>query len=72
MVTDAYEQGRLAHRNNHPMSSCKYPAGSSLRAQWMDGWTQARNAAPKGEPHAGMMADAGRARSVGQPDSLRG
>ena len=70
MSTDAYEQGRLAFQHNHPMSSCKYPVGSPLRAAWMDGWTTARNAAPGGasSDHPGMMADARRAARVGQPD----
>ncbi len=59
MSTDATEQGRLAFRNNFPMSSCQYPVGSSLRAAWMSGWTEARNAAPESSAgHPGMMKDA--------------
>ncbi|KQT85801.1 Rmf/CrpP family protein [Aurantimonas sp. Leaf443] len=48
MPTDAFAQGKLAFQNNHPMSACDYPVGSSLRQDWMSGWTQARNAAPHG------------------------
>lgn len=44
MIKDAYAQGKLAYGHNHPMSSCQYPVGSSMRAEWMAGWTQASNA----------------------------
>ncbi|MFD2236735.1 Rmf/CrpP family protein [Aureimonas populi] len=47
MAKDAYAQGKLAYEHNHPMSSCEYPVGSSLRAEWMAGWTQASNTDPK-------------------------
>lgn len=68
MTTDAREQGRLAFVNNHPMSSCQYPVGSDLRADWMAGWQAAQNAAPNGgeASHPGMMADARRAARAGQ------
>jgi hypothetical protein len=46
MATDAFAQGKLAFEHNHPMSSCDYPAGSSLRAEWMAGWTEANNTRP--------------------------
>ncbi len=46
MATDAFHQGKLAFQNNHPMSSCEYPVGSSLRAEWMAGWTESRNTDP--------------------------
>lgn len=46
MRTDARDQGRLAFDHNLPMSSCTYPAGSTLRAEWMEGWNSARNARP--------------------------
>ncbi|HEX2017795.1 MAG TPA: Rmf/CrpP family protein [Aurantimonas sp.] len=69
MSTDAYEQGKLAFQHNHPMSSCEYPAGSTFRAAWMEGWTEARNAAPgEGGERPGMMSDAKRATRVGQSD----
>ncbi|TFF21992.1 hypothetical protein E3C22_15185 [Jiella endophytica] len=69
MVTDAFEQGRLAFRHNHPMSACRYPVGSDLRAQWMAGWNTARNAAPGGDgsAHPGMMSDARRVGDLGRP-----
>ena len=52
------------------MSSCEYPAGSSLRAAWMEGWTTARNAAPTGTgQHAGMMKDARTATNLGRHDA---
>ena len=64
MITDAREQGQLAFRHNLAMSSCEYPVSSSLRADWMAGWTTARNAAPGGkkeetskDKHPGMMGD---------------
>lgn len=70
MSTDAFHQGELAFRNNFPMSSCEYPAGSSLRAAWMEGWTTARNAAPTGTGHhAGMMKDARTATNLGRHDA---
>ncbi|NDW06152.1 Rmf/CrpP family protein [Jiella pacifica] len=71
MTTDAREQGRLAFVNNHPMSSCEYPVGSDLRAEWMTGWQAAQNAAPKGDgaSHPGMMADARRAATLGRPQA---
>ncbi|WP_185984963.1 Rmf/CrpP family protein [Aureimonas mangrovi] len=46
MTKDAFAQGKLAFEHNHPMSSCEYPVGSSLRAEWMAGWTEASNAKP--------------------------
>jgi hypothetical protein len=46
MRTDARDQGRLAFDHNLPMSSCTYPAGSTLRTEWMEGWNSARNARP--------------------------
>ena len=46
MAADAFHQGKLAFQNNHPMSSCEYPVGSSLRAEWMAGWTESRNTDP--------------------------
>ncbi len=46
MATDAFAQGKLAFEHNYPMSSCDYPAGSSLRAEWMAGWTEANNSRP--------------------------
>jgi ribosome modulation factor len=46
MATDARAQGALAFQHNQPMSACQYPAGSTLRQEWMDGWTTARNAKP--------------------------
>ena len=46
MATDARAQGALAFEHNQPMSSCQYPVGSTLRQEWMDGWTTARNAKP--------------------------
>jgi hypothetical protein len=46
MRTDARDQGRLAFDHNLPMSSCTYPVGSTLRAEWMEGWNAARNARP--------------------------
>ena len=46
MAKDACAQGKLAFEHNHPMSSCDYPAGSSLRAEWMAGWTEANNSRP--------------------------
>lgn len=46
MAKDAFAQGKLAFEHNHPMSSCDYPVGSSLRAEWMAGWTEASNARP--------------------------
>lgn len=46
MAKDAFAQGKLAFEHNHPMSSCDYPAGSSLRAEWMAGWTEAANSRP--------------------------
>ncbi|KAB0678778.1 Rmf/CrpP family protein [Aureimonas leprariae] len=60
--TDAYEQGKLAFQNNHPMSSCEFPVGSTLREDWMNGWNGARNASPtgdgpQGDQHPGMMGD---------------
>lgn len=70
MITDARAQGRLAFANNHPMSSCHYPVGSDLRAEWMAGWQAAQNAAPRGgNSHPGMMADARRASSLNQPQA---
>ena len=69
MTTDARQQGRLAFVNNHPMSSCRYPVGSDLRANWMAGWQAAQNAAPKGggASHPGLMADARRAAGGDRP-----
>ena len=71
MTTDAREQGRLAFANNHAMSSCQYPVGSDLRAEWMAGWQAAQNAAPKGlrASHPGLMADAHRASSLDRPQA---
>ena len=69
MTTDARQQGRLAFVNNHPMSSCEYPVGSSFRAEWMSGWTEARQAEERkshGEPPASLMKDAGRATHLGR------
>ncbi|WAJ30535.1 Rmf/CrpP family protein [Antarcticirhabdus aurantiaca] len=56
MATDAFEQGKLAFAHNIPMSACEYPVSSSLRSDWMSGWTQARNASPS-TGHPGMMGD---------------
>lgn len=74
MITDAREQGQLAFRHNYPMSSCNYPISSSLRADWMAGWTAARNAAPgrktdQGpiEKHPGMMGDGTEEQNLNQP-----
>ncbi|MBO0664101.1 hypothetical protein LQ948_15815 [Jiella sp. MQZ9-1] len=69
MITDAHQQGRLAFAKNHPMSACDYPQGSDLRAQWMDGWTEARNAAPQAgsAPRPGLMRDARRAGRIDHP-----
>ncbi|GGD95312.1 hypothetical protein GCM10011390_12600 [Aureimonas endophytica] len=61
--TDAFAQGKLAFQNNHPMSSCTYPVGSSIREEWMRGWTEGRNASPGGDgeaagnSHPSMMGD---------------
>ena len=61
--TGAFDQGKLAFQNNHPMSSCDFPVGSGIRQEWMSGWNEARNASPNGEgrqgvdPHPGMMGD---------------
>ena len=49
MIKDAFNQGRLAFQHNHPMSACEYPVGSSLRAEWMSGWTTASNSLPHRE-----------------------
>ncbi len=57
MSMDAFEQGKQAFRHNHPMSACDYPVGSSLRAEWMAGWTASRNAAPS-HPVRGETTDA--------------
>jgi hypothetical protein len=46
MSKDAFAQGKLAFAHNQPMSACEYPISSSLRKEWMEGWTSARNAAP--------------------------
>ena len=46
MAADAFHQGKLAFQNNHPMSACEYPVGSSLRAEWMAGWNESRNTEP--------------------------
>ncbi|MBB3997395.1 ribosome modulation factor [Aureimonas pseudogalii] len=46
MATDAFQQGRTAFAHNIPKSACEYPKGSTLRTQWMDGWTQGLNARP--------------------------
>ncbi|BDA82713.1 hypothetical protein Sa4125_02550 [Aureimonas sp. SA4125] len=46
MRTDARDQGHLAFTSNLPMSACGYPIGSTLRAEWMEGWNSARNARP--------------------------
>ena len=67
MATDAYQQGKLAYQNNHPMSSCGYPVDSTLRADWMRGWNAAQNADPStGAPerHSGMMGEARKASHV--------
>jgi len=67
MVTDAYQQGRLAFQNNHPMSACSYPVDSTLRAEWMRGWNEARNGDPAaGAPddHPGMMGEARKASRI--------
>lgn len=71
MVTDATKQGRDAFQHNHPMSSCKYPVGSPLREQWMAGWHEAQNAAPRGAgvAHPGMMGDARRAAHLDKPSA---
>lgn len=70
MSTDATEQGRLAFRKNFPMSSCQYPVSSSLRAAWMNGWTEARNAAPENSAgHPGMMKDARTAVNLDRTDA---
>jgi hypothetical protein len=71
-MTDAYQQGRLAYQNNHPMSGCAYPVDSTLRAEWMRGWNEAHNAHPgSGSPgeHSGMMADSERVRNFGRPEA---
>ncbi|MCB8840766.1 Rmf/CrpP family protein [Aurantimonas sp. VKM B-3413] len=71
MATDAYQQGKLAYQNNHPMSSCSYPVDSTLRADWMRGWNAAQNADPSaGAPshRSGMMADARKASHVDEAD----
>jgi ribosome modulation factor len=34
-----------------PKSACKYPAGSTLRNEWMEGWTQGLNARPADHSH---------------------
>ncbi|MBC8129005.1 MAG: hypothetical protein H7Y08_01635 [Rhizobiaceae bacterium] len=47
MSNDAGLQGKLAFDHNLPMSACNYPNGSTLREDWMKGWTQARNARPQ-------------------------
>ena len=61
MSKDAFAQGKLAFAHNLPMSSCEFPVGSSLRADWMSGWTEASNlsrkSAAKADPHPGMMGD---------------
>ncbi|MEX6505940.1 Rmf/CrpP family protein [Jiella sp. M17.18] len=67
MATDAYQQGKLAYQNNYPMSGCSYPVDSTLRAEWMRGWNEARNADPatggSGE-RSGMMGDARKASHI--------
>ncbi|WP_152048077.1 Rmf/CrpP family protein [Aureimonas psammosilenae] len=63
--TSPFEQGKLAFKHNHPMSSCDFPVGSGVREEWMRGWTEARNASPVGDgqetqagnSHPGMMGD---------------
>lgn len=61
MSKDAFAQGKLAFEHNLPMSSCDYPVGSSLRADWMAGWTEANNLSRKpsaaSQTHVGMMGD---------------
>jgi hypothetical protein len=52
MATDARAQGTLAFEHNQPMSSCQFPVGSTLREEWMAGWTAARNARPAAAPSA--------------------
>lgn len=64
MANDAFSQGKLAFEHNHPMSSCDYPVGSSLRAEWMAGWTEANNARPTQRP-------AGAPTSAAKPDDQR-
>lgn len=55
-MKDAFAQGKLAFEHNHAMSSCDYPVGSSLRAEWMAGWTQASNTRPQdGRNGGGQM-----------------
>ncbi|KQQ90336.1 Rmf/CrpP family protein [Aureimonas sp. Leaf324] len=51
MATDAFQQGKLAFQNNVPKSACEYPAGSTLRNEWMEGWTQGLNARPADHSH---------------------
>ncbi|WP_156419441.1 Rmf/CrpP family protein [Aureimonas sp. AU12] len=46
MATDAFQQGKLAFEHNVPKSGCEYPTGSTLRTEWMEGWTQALNGRP--------------------------
>ena len=52
MATDAFQQGKLAFQNNVPKSACEYPVGSTLRSEWMEGWTQGLNARPSDHGHA--------------------
>ncbi len=53
MATDAFQQGKLAFQNNVPKSACEYPVGSTLRTEWMEGWTQGLNARPADHGQAG-------------------
>ena len=69
MPTNAFDQGKLAYRNNFSMSSCDYPTGSTLRDEWMKGWTQARGDDERkthGESSKGLMSDARRAKDLGR------
>lgn len=72
MATDAFAQGKLAFEHNHPMSSCEFPVGSTLRAEWMNGWTTAQNSHPdsarqaSGDKHPGMMGDGTEEQNLGQ------
>lgn len=66
MSMDAFEQGKQAFRHNHPMSACEYPVGSTLRAEWMAGWTASRNAEP-GQPQRPAPAGTAAAATGEQP-----
>lgn len=46
MSTDAALQGKLAFEPNLSVSARTYMAGSTLREEWMKGWTAARSAGP--------------------------